>query len=285
MRYEYLITRNLALFDLPVEKYGQQKPRSKKENSYIQKIFRRLLVFDQIPDDDLGSVIQETENILGTADPAFGILFHNKFEEFINSKNHAYVWGKVRKDYNAYIRAEVKRRNSQNPYHNNTPKIIESWDALPDFSRQKRNQPWQFDNLYRDSQLLAGEVYALVNALPDQNDRDHFRARVSSILVPEKIIYSLNSHEGISGFAENEITLANIKLSLDGYKLGLRFLNQVIESLHKIRWSNQAQGQAIDQIIAFADRLLQKVKLRTADLERRFMLFVEAIEEENREED
>ena len=286
MRYEYLISRNLALLDLPVENYGQvkQKGRNQKQNRYLHKIFRKLLVYDQIP-DDLEAVLEETGKILESPDPAFEVLFPNKFEEFITTKRPAYVWGKVKKDYHAYIRAEVKRRNSDNPYYNPAPRKIESWDALPNFSRQKRNQPWQFDSVCRDSQILAGEIYELLKRLPNQQDKDLFRAKISSILVPEKIIFALNGNGESFGFAENEITLANVKLSLDGYKLSYTFLNKVIESLHKIRWSNESEGQIIDQTILFADKTLEKIKLRISEVERRFMLFVEAIEQDNREEE
>src|SRR5579864_259192 len=177
MRYESLITRNLALLDLPVEKYGRVKEKTQKQKSksYVHQIFRRLLIFDQLPDDNLGSVLRETKHILETPDPAFETLFHNKFEEFVSAKRHAYIWGKVRKDYNAYIRAEIKRRNSENPYFNNAPQVLESWDALPDFSRQKSNQPWQFDSLCRDSQLLASEIYEILNRLsnPGAQQPDH----------------------------------------------------------------------------------------------------------------
>ena len=282
MRYEYLISHNLALLDLPVIKYDQVKT---KQNNYIEKIFRQLLVCDQLPDNDQHGVLKETIGILETVDPAFEILSHNQFAKFISSERHKYVWDKTKKDYNAYIRAEIKRRNQENPYFNAVPARIESWDMLPDFSRQKRNQPWQFDNLFLDSQSLAGEIYELMNTPGSKDDKDFFRAKVSSVLVPEKIIYSLNGNEGGFGFAGNDITLVNIKLSLDGYKLSEVFLNRVIESLHKIKWNNSNRAELLDQTISFADRLGEKLRMRISEVERRFMLFVEAIEQQNREED
>jgi len=288
MGYEYLISRNLALLDLPAQKLGQVKEHSQiasHPRSYLHKIFRQLLIYDQLPDSNLDSVLQDTKYILETVDPAFEHPLSNRFAEFLGSGRQKYIWGKVKKDYNAYIRAEIKRRNSENPYYNPAPMHADSWDALPDFSRQKRNQPWQFDSLFRDSQILAGQIFELLSRFPAQQDKDLFRAKISSILVPEKVIFALNSSSLNSGFGENEITLANLKLSLDAYQLGSHFLDRVIESLHKIRFGNQNQAKLLDESIAFADRMQEKLKARIVEGERRLMLFIEAIEQENRDEE
>jgi hypothetical protein len=285
MRYENLITRNLALFDLPAAKYDQIKNKGRTAN-YLQKIFRQLLIYDNLPDNDLKQVLREAKYALEAADPGFETIFHNDFENFINSEKHKYTWQKIKKDHNRYIRSETKRRNTDNPYYNAVPETVESWDALPDFSRQKRNQPWQFDNLYRHSQELAADIYGLSKkyAAKEKEDKDLFRAKVNGLLLPDKIIFALNSAEYAQGFGENEIIAANLKLSLDAYKLSFTFLTRAIESLHKIRWASTEQNLP-DKIIKAAEDLSEKLKNRISETERRFILFMDAISESHSDND
>lgn len=285
MRYAYLISRNLALLDLPAEKSGQVKTQKSQKSYFLERIFRQLLVYDQLPDNDLESVLRETNFTLGMADPAFDPVSSVKFTQLVNLEKHRYTWGKTRKDYNAYIRAETKRRNQENPYFNSHPDRIESWDDLPNFSNIKRNQPWQFDSLYRDSQTLSSQIFDILSIFPEHGDRDLFRAKVNGILVPEKIIFALNSNEANLNFSENAMILANLKLSLDGYKQAHVFLNRVIESLHKIRFNHSKHAETLDRAIAFAERIQEKLKLRVTEIERRFLLFLEAIEQENQDDE
>src|SRR6266481_2557600 len=276
MRYDNVISQpSLALFDLPTTKYDQINTKGRK--SLFEEVWKRLLVFDHIPDNDFGSVLNEARYSLEVPDPGFETLFHGDFESFIASDRHLYKWQKIKKDYNFFTRSELKRRNIGNPYHNQNPLKIETWDELPDFSREKRNQTWQFDNLYRDSQSLAGEIYELTKDYAQKQDKDMFRAKINSILVPDKIISALNSGEHVFEFMENELILANTKISLDSYKLAYTFTVRTIESLHKMRWNYEAQSDIIDPIIASLERFLEKLRNRISEIERRFMLFYEAI--------
>lgn len=283
MRYENLITHKLALFDLPAIKYDQIKPKG-RHSAYLHKIFKQLLIYDQLPDDDLNSVLRETKYSLDTPDPGFEALFHNDFENFISSDTCKFIWQKIRKDYNRYIRSETKRRNSENPYYNAVPETVQTWDGLPDTSRLKLNQPWQFDSLYRDSQIISSQIFELSKDYKEKQDKDLFRAKVNGILVPDKIIFALNSGEHSHAFGENELTAINTKLTLDAYKLSFTFLNRIIESLHKIRWGSE-QPEVLDRLISSADKLSERLKLRIAETERRFILFIDAISDQRGEDE
>ena len=283
MRYGNLITHNLALFDLPAVKYDQIKSKGRNQH-YLHKVFKQLLIYDQLPDNDFKSVLREAQYSLEAPDPGFEILFRNDFENFISSERYRFLWQKIRKDYNRYIRSETKRRNTENPYYNAVPETVESWDAFPDTSRQKRNQPWQFDSLYRDAQTISSEIFELSKDYKLKQDKDLFRAKVNGILVPDKIIFALNSGEYNHSFGENELIAVNIKLTLDAYKLSFGFLNRIIESLHKIRWSSE-QPEAIDQTISLSDKLLERLKSRIAETEKRFILFIDAISYEHGEDE
>lgn len=272
--YENFITANLVL-DLPKQKFGRKK---NGYNDYLERIYRHLVIYDQMDSEDFKAVIREAENTLAAPDYAFELFFHNDFEQYIIKERHKLRWEKMKKDYNAYIQSEDKRRGKESPYHVQKTAEIEAWEASPDFSRQKRNQPWQFDHIYRDSQQLAGVVYEITKNYEQFHDKDLFRAKINSILAPDKLIYALNSGEGSYGFAENEVSALNIKMSLEGYKFAYTFLRRVVESLHKARWKHEDKTKTIDETIYFAEQLLQKLKTRIGDMEKRFILFLDALE-------
>lgn len=275
--YDYNLITNLALLDLPKQRYYQ----AKQKDRYWERIWRQLLVYDQLPDDDYSAVLNEARQSLETIDPAFDILFYRTdFEEYIQGGSHLAKWQKIKKDYYYFIEQETKRRNKENPYHPSDPSKVETWDELPDFSKGKQNLPYQFDHLYRDSQHLERMVHELTKEHKNIRDKDLFRAKVNSILVPDKIIFALNSSDTISNFVEMEISVMNIKVSLDAYKLAHVFLNRLVESLHKIRWSKKSPEKEIDSIISSADMLLAKLNNRISEIERRFMLYISSSSEE-----
>ncbi len=269
MRNYDLSSSTLALFDLPKTKYDQVK------ESLFERIARQLLIFDAASGDEMQSVLEEINSTLHMPDPAFEITFHNIFEDRVEDKSFLGRWHKISQDYSQYISSEGKRRNKENPYFPKDHLKIESWDDLPDFSRQKSNQPWQFDVLYKDAQYLSGSIYEFVKNFK-QSDKDLLRAKFYGILVPAKIIFALNNSEYMHNFAEREISIIDIKLSLDAYKLAYTFTNRVIETMHKIRWSISDQKEFIDSIIASADLLNQKILNRIQQMERRFLLYIEA---------
>jgi hypothetical protein len=176
--YANLIQNNLALFDLPKVKYDRIK------------IFKQLLIYDQLADDDFEAVLEEAGQTSLMSDAAFYVFFDNDFEKYISEGRHHARWQKIKKDYNYYTEWEIKRRNKENPYYTLKPSLVASWDGLPDLSRQKTNQPYLFDKLYADCALLAGEVYELTKKYQELKDKDLFRAKVNSILVPNKIVFA-----------------------------------------------------------------------------------------------
>src|SRR5690348_16918141 len=95
--YANLIHQNLALFDLPKVKYDQAA------NSYVEKIFKQLLVYDQLADDDLHSVLNTALEIELSKDSGFQSAFSESFEQYIIRGRHHARWEKIRKDYSAYI--------------------------------------------------------------------------------------------------------------------------------------------------------------------------------------
>jgi hypothetical protein len=275
--YDKNLITTLFLGDLPMEKSDQHdvKPETIR-TSYVESIFRNLLVMDGLPDDNFQEVLIESVLTLGMADPGFHILIGEDFERFIQSNKHLAKWGKIEKDYRPYIAREALRRNKQNPYYTDDPEHLEGWNRIPNYSRQKPHQPWQFDHIYRDCQYLAGQVYELTKNYQKQQDKDLFRAKVNSLLAAREAVVGLNANESINDFAEIEISIANIKLSLDAYKLCYMFLNRTIESLHKMSWSYQYSKEAIDDSISFSDQLLESLKDRIKEVERRFMLYIQS---------
>ncbi len=271
MRLYANLIPNLALLDLPKYKYGHDQKNG------LEKIFKRLLIYDTLPDDDFESVIAEVERSLGLADPAFEIFFRNDFEKQLHANNYLAKWRKIVKDYYYFSESETKRRNKENPYYNAKTNKIESWNALPDFSKQQLNLPYQFDHIYRDAQNLAGQIHELTKDYEKKHDKELFRAKVNSILVPDKIVFALNSGDGYQNFAEIEISVMNLKISLDSLKLAQTFLNRLVESLHKISWSAGHEKEQIDQAISQCDDLNLRLKTRIFDTESKFILYMDAL--------
>lgn len=269
MRYANPI-RTLALYDLP-----KTKERGVRE-SYFEKIFRQLLVFDQLPDNNFQGVLDEAVSVLGMKDPAFEILESNQYQRYIQAGMYLPRWLKIVKDHYYFMDSEAKRRNKDNPYYTSRPKDLETWDLLPDFSKQKRNMPYHFDHLYRDAQRLAGEVYELTKNFRELEDKDLLRAKVNSILVPYKIIFALNSAEQQHVFAEIEISVLDIKIGLDALKQAQIFLNRLIESLHKINWSAEDKSAVIESNISLADEIMEKLRRRIFEMENKFILYMSA---------
>lgn len=267
--YASLTHTNLALFDLPATKYEQT-------TSYVERIFRQLLIFDQQPDDDFDAVLREAALTAKLRDPGFKVTISDTFEQYVLRNRHHAKWEKVRKDYGAYIEWETNRRIKENPYEVATIMELKSWDKVPDFSRQKRNRPFQFDRLYRDAQNLAGQMHELSKDYQQLKDKDLLRIKVNSILVPSKIIFALSGNDS-SEFSEDQIAVVDLKLAMDAYSQAHLYLNRLIESLHKVRWS--AQGRAaeiLDQSLLSANLLAEKLKSRIIETERNFMLYLDA---------
>jgi hypothetical protein len=271
--YEQLITRTKALYDGPSVRHH------KKLNIYDFPIFKRLLVYDQIPDNDLTSVLREAGYTLGMADPAFELQgFDKNFEQYIHTRRHESKWMKISKDYLFYIQTEKKRRNKFNPYAPEKIEEIADWLTLPNYSKQKPHQGWQYDSLFRDAQYFTSQLLDFIRTSGLEKDKDHFRLRVNGILTPSKIIYALNANESMYTFAENEINAINVKLSLDGYSLALTFLERAVESLHKIMWSSdEASKPFLTEALSNASSLSEKIKTRTKESERNFILFMDAL--------
>ncbi len=267
MRVYANLIQNLALFDLPRTKYDQNK------NSYVERIFKQLLIYDQQADNDFEAVLREAASSEKSKDPGFQAAYLDAFEQYIVRGRHHARWEKIRKDYNAYVDWETKRRNTENPYDLANIMDQDAWDTVPDFSRQKKHRPYQFDHLYRDAQALAGQVHELTKNYKELNDKDLFRAKVNSILLPGKIIFALSGN-GNSDFAESQIMVVDLKIAMDAYKLGYDYLNRLIESLHKISWSQQS-NQVLRQSISFAELLAQRLKSRVIETERNFMLYLD----------
>lgn len=262
--YANLINPNLALFDLPTVKYDQIK------------IFKQLLVYDHLPDDDYQMVLNEAGTTSLMPDPSFTILFDNDFERYIEQNRHHAKWQKIKKDYNYYIEWETKRRNKFNPFYSMKPDLVSSWDDLPDLTKKKPNQPYQFDPLYKQSETLAGEVYELTKNYKELKDKDLFRTKVNSILVPNKIVFALNATDNIQDFVQSEIAVVDIKLSLDAYKTAGIYVKRLVDSLYKMKWSHPEAERAIDDSVALAKSIEQRIHERIFNLERNFILYIEA---------
>lgn len=261
----------LALFDLPATKYDQAK-----YGSYVEKIFKQLLVFDTEPDDDFPGVLDEAEQTTAIQDPAFAILFSNDFERYITSGRHHARWQKIQKDYNYYIDWETKRRNKENPYYSEIIFEPGARDEIPDFSKERKNLPYQFDYLYRHSKEFEEKIRELTKDYQSARDKDLFRARINSLLVPNKIIFALKDGEAGPNFSAGEIAVVNLKIMLDALKLASVFLDKTIDSLHKMRWSAAETGPALDEAIDLGGQVLAELKSRIFQTERRFIMYLES---------
>ncbi len=266
---------NHILLDMPFVGY-----QVRSSESYVERVLKRLMVYDQeVAPDDYNSVIHEAVTTLEKADPAFENLFPSSFAGYINSSRHYAKWQKISHDFSYYLDKETRRREKGNPYKSYDPYDAESWNELPDFSRQKPNLPWQFDSLNRDAQILSGEVYELTKHHKELKDRDMFRAKVNSILLADKVIFALSRRDG--SFDESEIVLINLKLDLDGYKQAYIFANRLIDSLLQARWTaDKDRKKTISKTIEFAEGLVVRMRNRIMEAERRFMLFADYSPEE-----
>jgi hypothetical protein len=283
MRYVKPFTTNVALLDLPRTKNDHsdegEKRATDRRDKKLTEMFKYLLVYDQEVDHDYSSVLDEAIATLGNADPGLGTSFGTVFRQFMENPSHVAKWEKIKQDYGFYIQSEAKRRNRENPYHPARADQVESWEELPDFTKQKRNQPWQFDYMYRDAQFLIGELYELTRNFQTEGDNDLFRIKVNGILVPDKLIFALNSGDAFYDFGDLAIRVVNCKLSLDGYKLAHVFLNRTIESMRKLARGSSAHGNFEPQISS-AELLKKKIETRIEEIERRFTLFMGALYDE-----
>ena len=265
--------------------YGQKitEGRNKQQNDWaLPSIFRRLLIYDQLPDTGQQPVIDEILGILRIVDPAFAKALSAEFQFFISQHQNLSKWEKIRQDNLQYITSELKRRNSENPYHTDSPKSIKSWEELPVLERAYKNKPWQFDMLYRDAQFLAskiGEYAAAVknNAYIDAQDCDIFRIKINSLLAADKIVFALNSGENRGDFLDEAINIIDLKLNLDGLAVAEESLQHLDESLHKLSWDKTQGAEGINQIqglLQLTEDLQKLLQQRIAAMERRLMMFM-----------
>jgi hypothetical protein len=272
MRYANNLNANLVLSDLPALTLVKGEGQRSSRVNFFERVAKQLVIYDRLPEEDSSSVLGEAIISLEEESPGFEAIFPTAFESYIESSKHLARWQKLAHDYNYYVEQETKRRDKGNPYHPQDVYVVQSWEELPDFSKQRKNMPWQFDNLNRDAQILAGEVYELTKDYQDLGDRDMFRARVNSILVPDRIIFALSGDH--NNFFENEINLINLKLDLDGYKLAHKFLTRVVESLTKIKWKVEDKHKDLaEKMIQFAEDLQGKLRNRIIETEKRYLLF------------
>lgn len=269
MRYEQHLIQTMSLFDQYVIKRD-------KQNNYLKRLYRQLLIYDSLPDDSFAQVLEEVEDTLGIEDPSFRIYSNSEYQKFVQNSTYLARWHKIAKDHYYFVESETRRRNKDNPYHNTNPKVTETWDELPNFAKQKRNEPYQFDHLYRDAQILAGQVYVLTKDFSEKQDKDLFRAKVNSLLVPDKIVFALNSTEALHDFSDIEINIMDIKIGLDSLKLAEIFLNRVIESLHKISRSETDKKDELKGSLSKADDIMEKLKRRIKEMENKLMLYMRA---------
>ncbi|MHB8871365.1 MAG: hypothetical protein ACYC5G_02820 [Candidatus Doudnabacteria bacterium] len=265
------LIKSLALFDLPTTKY------SHTQNTYLEKIFRQLLVYDGLPDSDFESVLEEVKQTSAIQNPAFEIFFNRDFEKYIKENKHHARWHKIIRDYNYYVDWEIRRRNKENPYSPTKTLTIETIENLPDFSKQRKNHPYQFDQLYLQAKQLAEHIDELTKDYKEKNDKDMFRVKVNSILLPQKIVFALNSSEAMREFVEGEIVMVNIKIALDALKLADRFLESTINSLTKMTWYAAGQDlQKIEKCLHLAQILSPELHKRINDSEKLFIFFMES---------
>ncbi len=254
--------------------------KTSRENSYVEKIFKLLLVYDQLPDDDYASVLEEMLETEAAKDPGFAVSFGNDFKKYIASKSHAAKWAKISKDYHAYIEWETRRRNKTNPYYVIQPNVLANWDSVPDFTRQKIHQPFQYDALYVESREFVEKICEITGQQGREKDKDIFRARVNGILVPSKIVFALSASENPDELLDNQTSLVNVKLCLDALKQAHSYLNRAIDSLHKISWSEDLSKSLLQQGIIAGKNLGISLNRKIQDAERSFMLYAAAAPEE-----
>jgi hypothetical protein len=265
------LIKSLALFDLPITKYSQT------QNSYLEKILKQLLVYDGLPDNDLESVFEEARQVSAIQNPAFEIFFNRDFEKYIKENKHHARWHKIIRDYNYYVDWEIRRRNKENPYTPTKALTIETIENLPDFSKQKKNHPYQFDQLYLQAKQIAEHIDELTKDYKEKSDKDMFRVKVNSILLPQKIVFALNSSEAMREFVEGEIMIVNIKIALDALKLADRFLESTINSLTKMTWYAAGQDlQKIEKCLHLTQILSPELHKRIEDSEKLFIFFMES---------
>ena len=102
-----------------------------------------------------------------------------------------------------------------------------------------------------------------------------FRVKVNSILLPQKIVFALNSSEAMREFVEGEIVMVNLKIALDALKLADRFLESTINSLTKMTWYAAGQDlQKIEKCLHLAQILSPELHKRINDSEKLFIFFL-----------
>jgi hypothetical protein len=265
--------------------YGQKidkQPTEQPKDWSLPSIFRRLLVYDQLPDTDQQSVLDEILGVLRIADPAFAKALSAEFQFFSSQRQNLSKWEKIRQDKLQYITSELKRRNSENPYHTDSPQNIKSWEELPVPERAYKNKPWQFDMLYRDAQFLASKIAEYVatkksSSYVDKQDRDIFRIKTNSLLAADKIIFALNSGENRGDFLDEAINIVDLKLNLDGLAVAGESLQNLDQSLHKLSWDKSQNPESITQIqglLQLTEDLQNLLSQRITAIERRIMMFM-----------
>lgn len=245
--------------------------------SYAHSIFKRLLIHDRLPDTDIDRATNELLETLAIEDPAFTFGFTDEFKQFIKHESNAGKWRKIRQDALQSIRAEVKRRNIENPYHTNTPANAESWDGIPVPDRAYKNKPWQFDLLYRDINFLALKIKELCAEYSKDHpgDSDIFRLKANILLVADKIIFALDAGNNRGSFLEESTNIIDSKLTLDGFRLADIFLKRAKESLQKIHLiGNGKNSDSPLALIQFSEELQNTLEQRIAAIERRLILFM-----------
>ena len=90
------LNANLTLLDLPAFRYGTYGPRVSEE-SYFDKLFRKMVVYDYLADDGHTSVLHEAASALEIENPAFEILFPTDLEDYMHRSKFLARWQKVSK--------------------------------------------------------------------------------------------------------------------------------------------------------------------------------------------
>jgi hypothetical protein len=263
------------------QKIAEQPTRQPKDWS-LPSIFRRLLVYDQLPDTDRQSVIDEILGVLRLSNPAFAKALTAEFQFFSSQHQNLSKWEKIKQDNLQYITSEFRRRNSENPYHTDLPQTIKSWEELPLPERAYKNKPWQFDMLYRDAQFLASKIEEYIttlknNSYVNKQDRDIFRIKTNSLLAADKIVFALNSGENRGDFLDEAINIVDLKLNLDGLAIAGESLQYLEESLHKLSWDKSQDPENITQIqglLQLTEDLQNLLRQRVSAIERRLMMFM-----------
>ena len=295
MRYGYLIEQSHLEIGLPKIKFGLKEAEYEYNKTVggrpkewsLPSIFRRLLIYDQLPDSNRQSVIDEIIGTLQIADPAFKKALSAEFLTFSKQHQNISKWEKIRQDHLQHLNSEYKRRNSENPYHTDSPQTIESWEELPVPERAYKNKPWQFDLLYRDVHFLALKIGEYIKSLNQSSyiknqDRDLFRIRANSLLAADKIVFALNSGENRENFLDESVNIIDLKLSLDGLAIADESLQRLSESLQKLSWSSQSSAIQENQIhekqaeglIQLTEDIQKALRQRIIAIERRLMLFM-----------